>query len=196
MRWRAVSLIVLTAILAGAVPAAADFQEQVEALLAGLEERLENYRSELQSQGDAELLERQKAIQAQLDEEWEDYYAQLAEEGRTYAAWLQEEYGRQLLRLHLELLLVTMDEQEFKAKLEARATLQDTITRLRAEKEAELKARLEQHKQALDQRFTELSEKAQAEIEARLTEKYRTFKEDLLWAFEQTLRNSYANRQY
>lgn len=194
MRRCAAGLLVCLALLAWAAPAFGSFADEVESLLQSLDEQLEGYRSQLHSAGEEELAKRHAEIQAQLDREWEECYAQLEEEGTAYAAWLQDEYGSRLLRLQLELLLVNLGPEERDAKVQAAAALQEDMDRLRAEKEEELRERLAAFELLLDERFAELSGEASDEIEARLAEEYLAYKDDLLWAFEHTLRNSYAKR--
>ena len=187
-----ITIAVVLFILATATACAE--QEPIVHMLEEMDRELSSYFTMLQEAGEAELSRRLDEFQAQLDEEYEAFFAQLEQEGQEYAASLQEEYGPKLLRLQLELFLLTLDEAGELERIEAMAELQQEMENLLAEKEAALQERLTEFEQTLEERFSQFQLAVSQEIEERLTEEYATFKSDFLWAFEHSLRNSFVNR--
>lgn len=185
--------------LAGQIQAAAasaeeNPQQTIATLLERLDHELTAYHEELQAAGEAEFAERKADLEELLSQEWDEFYSAAQEEGKDFAKWLQDEYGKKLLRLQLELLLVNLTEEEEGERLAAIATLQETMDQLRSEKEAELQTRLDEYQVSLEERFAQLTSAVSDEITTRLTQEYAAFKDDFVWAFENTLRNYSANR--
>jgi F0F1-type ATP synthase membrane subunit b/b' len=169
-------------------------QEPIVRMLEEMDRELLSYHTLLKEAGEAELSRRLDEFQAQLDKEYEAFFAQIEQEGQEYAASLQEEYGPQMLRLQLELLLLTLDDEEELERAEAMAALQQAMEDALAEKEAELHRRLADFEQSLEERFAQFQLEVGQEIEEKLAEEYSAFKADFLWAFEHSLRNSFVNR--
>ncbi len=188
--------VLIVCLVWGVSVAAGDQAAEIQNMLEGMDERLAHYHAQLQAEGEAELAQLEAEIQSELDEEWEDFVRQIQEEGKAYADWLAEEFGRQILRLKLELLLVSLEEAERGQRLESLADLEETAAGLKAKKEAELQSRLKEFQLGLEERFAQLVDAARTEIEERLAVQYRAFREDMLWAIDHTLRNSLAIRQY
>ena len=187
--------VLIVCLVWGVSVAAGDQAAAIQNMLEGMDERLAHYHAQLQAEGEAELAQLEAEIQSELDEEWEDFVRQIQEEGKAYADWLAEEFGRQILRLKLELLLVSLEEAERGQRLESLADLEETAAGLKAKKEAELQSRLKEFQLGLEERCP-AGGPARTEIEERLAVQYRAFREDMLWAIDHTLRNSLAIRQY
>ncbi|MDI9412062.1 MAG: hypothetical protein QM401_00595 [Bacillota bacterium] len=190
-------LVVLSLVLSAStlmIPARFEAKEdnnvlEFERLLAEEEEILKAYEQELIEKGEQFLMEQESQLRRAQEQELHDATKELISEFETKASELQREIAKKRLRNQLELVLVSLNEDQQSAKMQQISESNSEFIELQKEIQLELEMHLAELRLEHEAIWVTEKEELRTRLEGTLAEQFSVFQEERWKIFEEKISN-------
>ncbi len=157
----------------------------MESLLLQQEQDLEAYSSHLRQVGEELFAEREGELRRAQSQRFHNAAKALQAQVEAELKELQEDLNGEILRHQLQLMLVSLDEQEQEAKLNQITRLQEEIKEVKTSLEAEYQRRFQELQAEHEERNTEELLALQNKVERAMDEEFAEYRLGLLKDLEE-----------
>jgi len=166
----------------------------IEALLMEQEEELKKYALELKQAGEELFAEKLGELRRAHMQAMHDEAKRLRFQAEDKLKELEAKLGGDMLRQQLQLMLVTLDEDQRQARLKVMEQLQGELAAAQVDLEAELQEQLLQLEAEYEARSQGEAARLLAEVEQALEEELADFRRSLFQDLARSSRSALANR--
>ena len=166
----------------------------IEALLMEQEEELKKYALELKQAGEELFAEKLGELRRAHMQAMHDEAKRLRFQAEDKLKELEAKLGGDMLRQQLQLMLVTLDEDQRQARLKVMEQLQGELAAAQVDLEAELQEQLLQLEAEYEARSQGEAARLLAEVEQALEEELTDFRLRLFQDLARSSRSALANR--
>ena len=166
----------------------------IEALLMEQEEELKKYALELKQAGEELFAEKLGELRRAHMQTMHDEAKRLRFQAEDKLKELEAKLGGDMLRQQLQLMLVTLDEDQRQARLKVMEQLQGELAAAQVDLEAELQEQLLQLEAEYEARSQGEAARLLAEVEQALEEELTDFRLRLFQDLARSSRSALANR--
>lgn len=159
--------------------------EQLAELLEAFEDELAAYRLELQKAGEELFAQREGELRRAHSQGLKMAADALQAEAQEALEEAQSGLNRELLTLHLELLLVSLSPEEQEAKLQQLAQIQDELGKLQGHFQEQLEQDLNKLEEEYEQSWQAERAALQEQVEQTLSDEFNQYRLGLLAELEQ-----------